>query len=825
MAAETSPAGRRCRLGILFVHGIGEQKEGETLTDFGEPLIAWMRDWIAGHGQLAFGEPLRPAQLDYLASHGLKPDGIEVTRAALFPSRRLSTDPAHCVLDLRIRHEGVGNVQQRQRWLFAEGWWGEQVQPPSVFKLLLWLFSRGPFVAFTHTAERAWQFVHADTDAKAATGTAGRIRQKLDATGWRHLAWPVAFGRFFVSASALQLCLLLAWIVALIPLPGIRKYVIAALQRGTYILGDSYGLVANDTQRGAILTRLRHTVDWMRLQCDRLVIVAHSQGAGVVHAAIQERAIAAPSLLITFGAGLVKLVQLRQCEVHRRVRLAAAGWIAPTAGAAMLLLAWLKGAGEGGIGLNLLLGAFSMVILFCAAAVWYAWLETRVQTAAPDDVRFDGATRWLDLYASADPVPQGALTTHLPDRGIVSERIVNLRSAVSDHTSYWTNKTEFVSRLVAALDRESGGLLKIPDLKTSPRYREAIKHYRDSIFYLSTAWWLMLASVLGMAASRFDELAQLGQSLFTELQGGPLDKTLGYVKAPGLLIEWITQQLTGGDVPSFYPQLGHASVVVIGLLMIAYVCWTAMAALLKRWANALLNDFVGYRDNDDRFWGRYGALLVWPFILLVAMLPPLFAYGIYQRADPMTLIVRSAQWLLGSLLALFFVITVWQVIPKDGRALRRVLRKLRLALLKAIRPGSDHPLSTRRGWNSWAPLYRVVVFVWLAPLLLWMLPGMEQRLGGGSLLGLSLFVALAPLLLARLLRLVLQRGRPAWQAALLAAVPVALAVAATAWVAKLDPHFSNAGLLALLLSIPATGLFYYACDRYLSVCKSGHTVA
>lgn len=807
MSVEQGSAGKRYELGVLFVHGIGDQKEGETLTAFGEPLIAWIRDWIAGHGQLAFSEPIRPAQLEYLVSQGLKPDGIEVTHAALFPSKRLSTEPAHSVLELRIKHAGAGLTQQQQRWLFAESWWGEQVQPPSAFKLLLWLFSRGPFVAFAHTAERAWRFAHPD-DTQSRN-----LMRKLDATGWRHLVWPVALGRFFLGASVLQFCLLIAWIIALIPLPVVRKYVVAALQYGTRILGDSYGLVANDTQRGAILTRFRHTVDWLQTQCDKLVIVAHSQGAGVVHAALQERVVAAPALLITFGAGLVKLSQLRLCEVHRRVRLVASGWIVPTAWIALLLLVWRGlGSGDNVAGLSLLIGTFAIASLFCATAAWYAWHDTRTQPVAPNDTRFDSQSRWLDLYASADPVPQEALTTHLPDRGIVSERIINRRSALSDHNSYWSNKTEFVSRVVAELDREAGALLKIPDLHSSAPYRQAIKHYRDSIFYLSTAWWLVLLSVLGIAASRFTELAALGERFFAMLQGGPLDTTRVYIKAPGLLITWITQQLTG-RVPEFYPRLGYASVVVFGALLIAYVCWTAIAALLKRWANALLDDFVGYPGKEN--WGQYGALLVWPFILLVAMLPPLFAYAVYQGLNPLVEIIRWGAVPVAAVIAVFILVALWQNIPKNAKALRRASRKLWLKVLKAIRPGSDHPASTRRGWKSWERLWQTVVVIWIVPVFIALIVGAGKRSGSEDLFGMALYFVLTPLLLARLFRLVVQRGRATWEAAAVVFVPLAVAAIGTNLIPAQDFQFSKWLLMFVLLSLLVAAVVYCLFERWV----------
>jgi hypothetical protein len=81
----------RCRLGVLFVHGIGEQREGETLVAFGEPLIAWLRQWIAGRGSAALRRRdggSRPAAVTPVAPNGLEArdtsiaDGAHVRIAA-----------------------------------------------------------------------------------------------------------------------------------------------------------------------------------------------------------------------------------------------------------------------------------------------------------------------------------------------------------------------------------------------------------------------------------------------------------------------------------------------------------------------------------------------------------------------------------------------------------------------------------------------------------------------------------------------------------------------------------------------------------------------
>jgi hypothetical protein len=803
------PANERYKLGVLFVHGMGEQQEGETLSAFGEPVIAWIREWIDGHGQFAFSEPIRPAQREGLAALGyLRPDGVEVSRTALFPSKRLSTDPPHCVVDLRIKHEGVGRPQNKQSWLFAESWWGEQVQPPSVFILLRWLFSRGPFVAFAHAAEHAWQFTHPDYNDDGSNFH--KFVRKLDVTRWRQLAWPTALLRFLLPTLLLQLGLLIAWVIALVPIPVVRKYVVIVLQQGTRILGDSYGLVANDIQRGAILTRFRHTVEWLENQCDKLLIVAHSQGAGVVHAAIQERVIAPPALLVTFGAGLVKLAQLRQCEVSRRTRLIASGWIVPTALAAVTLLLWDSwGAAEDVSGLKEMIWTFAIASFSCAVATWFAWHETHTQLDFPQDLRCDDTHRWIDLYASADPVPQGPMTAFFPGRGIVSERIINRRSTMSDHNAYWQNKTEFVSRLVAEMDHEAGGLLEIPNLKCNKDYKAAIKHHHRAALVLLAAWWLVLLSVFDLAASRFQELASVGERFIAALQGGPLDAMIKYIQAPGLLIRWLTVQLTG-SIPDYYPQLGYASLVVAGVLLAAYLCWTALAALLTQWANALLSDFVGY--SGAKTWGEYGAYLVWPFILL----PPLgFALAIHQGLNPFVEIIRWCVVPIALIITFFFCLAIWQHIPKDANEVRRVFLYIRDKVLDAITPGSDDRSSARRGWEGWNGMFQVfmsALFISVG------LAVSAEKLTGGDHAGLMIFASYAVIALilpARTFRLVIQRGRAISEAIVVTVAPLAVAAVCTSFLDLSAFQLTRWILWFVILSLLLAAIAYAAVDRLM----------
>ena len=43
------PAEKTYRLGILFVHGMGQQERGDTITQMGDALTEWLRRWL-GNG-------------------------------------------------------------------------------------------------------------------------------------------------------------------------------------------------------------------------------------------------------------------------------------------------------------------------------------------------------------------------------------------------------------------------------------------------------------------------------------------------------------------------------------------------------------------------------------------------------------------------------------------------------------------------------------------------------------------------------------------------------------------------------------------------------
>jgi hypothetical protein len=89
-ASEHAASGeRRHKFGVLLVHGIGEQPEGDTLLTFGEPLIRWLRRWVS-------------------RKHGNRlPGGINVIASYLTPSKLLRQEPAHTLIEVSPGGDGI----------------------------------------------------------------------------------------------------------------------------------------------------------------------------------------------------------------------------------------------------------------------------------------------------------------------------------------------------------------------------------------------------------------------------------------------------------------------------------------------------------------------------------------------------------------------------------------------------------------------------------------------------------------------------------------------------------------------------------------------
>lgn len=111
-------AARRNRIGIVFVHGIGSQKPGETLVSWANPLIRLISAWTATtSGVEGPNDPVIDSEIDFGGS------GRPFIRA---------------------RVPGLGEHPE-QEWVMTEAWWAAKVSAPSVGEMFRWLF---PFEMF-----------------------------------------------------------------------------------------------------------------------------------------------------------------------------------------------------------------------------------------------------------------------------------------------------------------------------------------------------------------------------------------------------------------------------------------------------------------------------------------------------------------------------------------------------------------------------------------------------------------------------------------------------------------------------------------------------
>lgn len=288
-APEPSPVGTEdnpADLGVLLVHGIGQSHSGDTLSRFGEPLVRWILDWV---GQYA-------------------PADVEVTDAVLGVEADADpSTPAHTRLTLSAPASDT-SVIRTSHWLIAESWWAQSFPTPSFRDLVVWCVQVVPWTAFLHFHRRLRR-----ASAKLASARHAKRRDKgkllslFVALSLEFLAVLVAL----LAGPVVVMLLTLLLMLGLLPVPSLRRFV-GWLQRGlAATIGDSYALLGPPIGSAAIYGRVHREMDWLSRRCRRVAVVAHSQGAAIAYHVVATRGTEKNRLLITFGAGIRKLAQIK----------------------------------------------------------------------------------------------------------------------------------------------------------------------------------------------------------------------------------------------------------------------------------------------------------------------------------------------------------------------------------------------------------------------------------------------------------------------------------------------------------------------------------
>jgi hypothetical protein len=406
-------------VGVVFVHGIGSQEQGEILRDWGGAIARVLIDFRVAAG--TDGDPVLATQLD-------------------------PTAPGRIFVELQLpeSEDAGGAPVPEEHWLLTEAWWAHEITPPSFGQMAQWL---GPDGAVPRIVKTILPRSSGQKDPRSLPSspepagsslsttplrdTGERRSQQLGDRAKRAMtdlrkdpvkqtsSWLVSVGAwaYLQAFSALLLLLygVLRSIEALIPIGPLAN---GALTRpiDRFVLewfGDVFVLLGVPAQAASVRGRLARAIEDLHAAgTDEIVVIAHSGGAIVSWTTLADDRAVEPDvdLLVTIGEGLN--------------------------------LGWNITSGDG-------------TAADSAAIIERARQRFRLLYRPLLDVR--ERLRWVDYWGSRDPAPSGSLDP--PDAALdppadrfVSMPIWNLLSFREDHGGYWDNDEEFVIPLLRRLE-------------------------------------------------------------------------------------------------------------------------------------------------------------------------------------------------------------------------------------------------------------------------------------------------------------------------------------------------------------------------------------
>ena len=406
-------------IGVIFVHGIGNQPPRETLLNWANSIIEVLTTWRREHDEqpttaTPFGEdPVRQAGVET----GDDQDERVWVRIAI-----PQTDPSH----------------PAATWLLTEAYWAGQVRAPAFGQALRYLqghigaIIRGIASGYGLREEaraRRLAAIIAEQPEPWDDRTRSEIAELRASASprWRWIDWLDRIWQYEPVRRLLSATATLASVVALaiyaplraVPIKAIRDRAELASLDAQLVsaFGDLPVLLDDPVQSAIIRSRLADAIRWVRGRgCEEVVLIAHSGGAIVSYATLLDEAYRdlPVAKLVTLGQGL------------------ALGWRLEHATGPFVVGNPIRGD----------LGA------------------TR-----PD-------LRWVDFWASYDPAPAGRLTpvdgcplvsveTVEPGRPaspiqVESRPVTNYMHMGLDHDGYWRNDEGFLVPLIRHLDDPTG---------------------------------------------------------------------------------------------------------------------------------------------------------------------------------------------------------------------------------------------------------------------------------------------------------------------------------------------------------------------------------
>jgi hypothetical protein len=576
-------------LGVLFVHGIGEQLQGQTLTRFADPLSSWFTRWLTRDEQV---EPGQDAS-----------SGVELTETELVPGERT---PAHTLMRVA---DPLGK-HAPTTWLLAESWWAETFRPPKTQTLLVWMLTILPYMLLE-------QF--------SVPLRRSRVLQR-QVISRPPLSWLRIGASSVLLAASLPLAglglVLVAFLLVplLIPVKALRDPAKTAALKLAYTLGDAFILTSSTVQFDAMVQRVATNLAWLAPQARTLVVVAHSQGAAVSYEAIRRHGSPANlEVFVTLGQGLGKLQRTRTLRARHRTFGYLISWAAVAAffvfaiftARAAAAAASAGGGSVAGLAVDSSLAAFGLAGIV-VAFLFFRRTSGDALFTMPDPLRRENGTDlpWTNYYASGDPVPNGPLCDENECPAWLEEVEVWNRASVADHTTYVDVPDDFMACLSERLLRALSPPTLDDDLRTRIHRARWQSWWR--------VWWLAATRLLSVAAAASDATS-IGVGGRLDNVGGAhwLRSIVHYVSSPLRHTFGIGTNLIGDS------SLTGGVVVAAGVVG----AYALLAAFWSSWAKSEARAFFLREERETPPLGGRGFGLFIAVLLQVGAYAALIAYN------------------------------------------------------------------------------------------------------------------------------------------------------------------------------------------------------
>ena len=639
---------------MLCVHGVGKQRRGETLDAWGGRLVEWLQDRLT----------CRKGELVILRS-ALKAGQFE-DRAPAYARFTLNQDP-----ELK---------RPSSEWIVAESWWADDFYPPPFRKLTAWLITSGSWIIVSHLSNLC--VAHAERFLRI-------LKRQVKQTSVSRWVWlpAIALGLLtialmmiaavmgtFLLVALMQFVVIALAILSAIPIPAVRSSIKATLLALQGVLGDSFVFTSNPLVRTGVLNRVQDDLRWLEERCDSVVVVAHSQGAAIAYESLlgykNDKGGTSNQLrrLVTFGSGLLKLSELQASSrfggVMSLMRFAVLAIPLYVVSAPVLWGAFVQGLMHLSLipwnaQVPVLARVAPYLLMYPPCLLVMAFIDSlnradtyrnaaQKQLAGLAFARF----RWIDIFATHDPVPSGSIFKNQRLKGFKTRSVSNRMSMIADHTSYWDNGDEFVGLVARELDSVAGtGLFQRGDDK---RLVRSIRARRKRVRCLRQCRLVVLLSVIVPVFLSWERLVDFGKAHIATLVAASGVESWPWPKAVrGVLT--LPEHLTP-NLSLLVHNFAYAALASSAIVAVAWGWYALMCAVWRSWDKSAAAESLQNKDELSLYGGRPAVMRLMAGIALYIAVRSTWSGGY----EPILADVRGASQ--GALLVVDWAFTVDDVL-------------------------------------------------------------------------------------------------------------------------------------------------------------------